>query len=336
MKSRMQRWSVAVLMVFALSVCLNLGAPSTASAKKTLVLADLGWDSAQFHNRVVGFILENGYGYTPDYMPGETIPLLQGLARGDLDINMEIWIENQQKPYEKAIAEGKVIDLGANFPDSWQGWLVPTYMVKGDAKRGIKATAPGLKSVSDLPKYWELFKDPENPKKGRFYQCIAGWGCEAINAEKIKTYGLDKYYDEFHPGSGAALAASMVGAYKKGKPWLGYYWGPTWVLGKLDMTPLEEPAFDRKVWDKDKGCSFPSVRVNIAVNSDMPKKAPGVVEFLKKYETSQAMVNKALAFMQDNKASTQQAAEWFLKEYQDLWSGWVPADIAVKVKAALK
>ncbi len=60
-----------------------------------------------------------------------------------------------------------------------------------------------------------------------------------------------------------------------------------------------------------------------------------MVEFLKKYETTLDINNKFLAYMQDNKASTEDAAKWFLKEYESLWTQWVSPDVAAKVKAAL-
>ncbi|MCJ7499336.1 ABC transporter substrate-binding protein [bacterium] len=326
--------SIIALMV-SLMVVFAFGA-GQALAKETLVISDLGWDSAQVHNRIAGFIIENGYGYGIEYIPGDTIPMFAGLERGDIDITMEIWVDNQQPAYDNAIAAGKVVDLGANFPDSWQGWLVPTYVIKGDPARGIKPMAPDLKSVSDLPKYAKLFKDVEDPGKGRFYSCIAGWECEKINEKKFAAYGLNDTYNIFLPGSGAALVASLVGSYKKGEPWFGYYWAPTWVLGLYDMTPLEEPAYDKAVFESTAKSAYPAVSVNIAVHSSMPKKAPEVVEFLKKYETTQAIANKFLAFMQEKEADTQQAAEWFLKEYEDLWTGWVSGDVAAKVKKALK
>jgi glycine betaine/proline transport system substrate-binding protein len=324
-----------VVLLFGISFLLFPFSTTATAASKKLVVADLNWDSAQVHNRIAGFIMEKGYGYTIDYVPGATITLFAGLVRGDIDINMECWVENQQEAYDKAIKAGQVIDLGSNFPDSWQGWLVPTYVIKGDTKRGIKPMAPNLKSISDMPKYWKLFKDPENPSKGRFYSCIPGWECEKINEKKFKAYGLDKHYNIFLPGSDAALNGSMAAAYKKGKPWFGYYWAPTWVLGKLDMTPIEEPAYDKKVWDNNYACAYPSVSVNIIVNAGLKKRAPEIVEFLKKYETTQGMANKFLAYMRDKKANTQAAAIWFLKNYEDLWTGWVPADVAKKVKAAL-
>jgi glycine betaine/proline transport system substrate-binding protein len=303
--------------------------------KETIVFSDPGWDSAQVHSRVAAFIIENGMGYSIDYIPGETIPLFQGLARGDIDVTMEIWVENQQEAYDKAIAAGQVVDLGSNFPDSWQGWLVPTYVIKGDPARGIKPMAPDLKSVSDLPKYAKLFKDVEDPIKGRFYSCIAGWECEKINEKKFAAYGLNDTYNIFLPGSGAALVTSLAAAYKKGEPWFGYYWAPTWVLGLYDMTPLEEPAYDPKVFKSTANCAYPSVAVNIAVNSNMMKKAPDVVDFLKKYETTQAMANKFLSYMQENEADTQAAAIWFLENYEDVWTGWVSAKVASKVKKAM-
>jgi glycine betaine/proline transport system substrate-binding protein len=280
--------------------------------------------------------MKHGYGYEVEYLPGETIPLFAGLARGDIDINMEVWVENQQEAFDKAIAAGQVLDLGSNFPDSWQGWLVPTYVIKGDPKRGIKPMAPYLKSISDMPKYWKLFKDPEDPEKGRFYSCIPGWECEKINEKKFRAYGLDKYFNIFLPGSDAALNGSMAAAYMKGKPWFGYYWAPTWPLGKYDMTPLEEPPFEKKAWSEDYACAYPAVKVNIAVNAGLQKRAPEIVAFLKNYETTQAMANKFLAYMRDTKANTQAAALWFLKNYEDVWHGWVPSDVKNKVVAALK
>ena len=319
-------------------VCVSLLLlPITASAaKSTLRFADFSWDSAQVHNRIAGFIVKHGMGYDVDYIPGDTIMLNTALMKGNVDVNMESWTENIQDLVDKMLKSGKVADLGSNFSDNWQGWLVPTYVIKGDAKRGIKPMAPDLKSVADLSKYWKLFKDPEDPSKGRFHNSIPGWGCTKVNSTKLKTYGLDKYYTDFITGSDAALSGSMAAAVKKGKTWVGYYWEPTWVLGKLDMTRLEEPAFDQKVWDKDKGCTYGAVKINILVNTKLFKSAPDVVEMLRKYETKTAMTNKILAYMRDTKGSTEDGAIWFLKNRADVWTKWVPADIAGKVKAALK
>ena len=102
------------------------------------------------------------------------------------------------------------------------------------------------------------------------------------------------------------------------------------------MTALEEPPFDENIWNTTKQCAFKSVQVNILVNSKLPERTPEVVEMLKNYETTTALNNEFLAFMQETKGSTEDAAVWFLKNKESLWTSWVPADVVKKVKLALK
>ena len=317
------------LLIVALGAILILSSfIGCITQKETITFADLDWDSAQVHNRIAAFILEHGYDYNIEYNFGSTIPMFLGLTDGSNDISMEIWVENQQEAYDEAIAAGTIVDLGGNFLDNWQGWLVPTYMITdGDLPADI--------SVEDMTEYWELFKDPEDPTKGRFYSCIAGWECELINDEKFEVYGLDDTYNIFLPGSGAALLSSMVGAYEKHEPWFGYYWSPTSALGLYDMTPIGEPAYNETVWNTNHGCAFPAVNINICVNAGLLDRAPDAVEFLENYETTAAMANDALAYMEANEATAEEAAVYFLQEYESVWTQWVPADIASKVKAAL-
>ena len=49
------------------------------------------------------------------------MPLLQGMARGDVDITMEVWQDNYAEPWNELVEAGSVIDLGSVFPDAPQG-----------------------------------------------------------------------------------------------------------------------------------------------------------------------------------------------------------------------
>ena len=325
----------AGVIVFAIAILLLPFSGVASAASKPLVLADTGFDTIRIHNSVVAFILEHGYGYQSESIPASVTVTQTGLISGDIDINMELWYLSAMEAYKKSMATGKVLDLGTNYADAVEAWYVPTYVIKGDPERGIKPMAPDLKSIADLPKYWELFKDPEDPTKGRFYSCIPGWFCVETNQRKFETYGLDKYYNPFLPGSDAALSASMVAAYKKGNPWFGYYWEPTWVMGKVDMYRIEEPPFDQEVWDATRGCAYPKATTIIQAHAGLQDTAPEVVEFLRNFETTTAQNNKVLAYMRDKKANTQAAALWFLKKYESTWTKWVSPDMAKKVKAAL-
>lgn len=311
-------------------------AEAACELDRPVVFAGLDYDSAQFHAAVAERIVRDGYGCAVDEVPGTVIPLINGVARGDVDVIMEIWTANPAEAWVAAEKAGKTVALGTTFADAVEGWFVPTAIVSGD-----DAVAPGLKSVADLPKYKELFADPEEPGKGRFYNCPAGWQCEVVNGKKIEAYGLAGDYTNFRPGTGEALAAAAeTGALRK-KPVLFYYWGPTWLLGKYDFTRLDEPAFDKSVWDAmmaadhpEKATAYPVSRVIIGANRAFTEAAPELAAFLKAYSSTNAETSAALAYMRDNKASAADAAANYLKT-NDAWTAWVPADVAERVKASL-
>lgn len=321
--------------------------PTSVFAKceldRPIIFAGLDWDSNAFHTAVAGHILKVGYDCEVDQIPGSTLPMLAGMGRGDIDITMEMWKDNLVESWMKLEEQGKVALIGMSFPDAIQGWYVPRYMHEGDKKRGIKATAPGLKHVNDLPKYKKLFTDPEEPDKGRFLNCILGWACERVNTKKLHAYGLEKHYTNFRPGTGAALAAAIASNYKRGKPFVAYYWGPTWVMGKYDLVMLKEPPYNKKTWDKmavtekpKMAVAYPVVKVYVSVNTKFQKQAPTLIKFLSKYSTTNKMVSEALSYMQEKKGRTaKDAAINFLKTRQDVWTKWVPADIQKRVKASL-
>lgn len=300
--------------------------------KPKLIFADAGWDSIRIHNEIAAVIIENGYGYKTDFITGSSPIVIKGLRQGDIDICMESWTDNIMDVYEPGIKSGEIIELSINYDDNAQGLYVPTYVIKGDKERGIEPLAPELKSIKDLPKYWEVFKDPNNPDKGRIYGAPPNWFSDEILRTKMETYNLKETYDYFNPGSDTSLNTSIVSAYEKGEPWVGYYWDPTWIMGKYDMTLLEDKPFDEVEWNDGYRTEFPGVKVTIAVNKDMVEKAPDVVEFLKNYKTNTKINSELLAYMQDNDVDMDKTVKWFFNEYEDLWTKWVPEEIVNKVK----
>jgi glycine betaine/proline transport system substrate-binding protein len=321
--------------------------PAAAQAPKCevdqkVVFAGLDWDSNAFHTAVAQRIVRDGYGCAVDAIPGSTIPLINGMARGDIQVIMEVWKSNTPPSWTQGVASGKLVEVGVNFPDATQGWYVPRYLVQG-----ADAPAKGLKSVRHLPKFKALFADPEEKAKGRFLNCPAGWQCEVFNSKKLAAYGLEADYTNFRPGTGAALDAAIVSAVKRQRPVLFYYWGPTWLLGQLgkDLVLLEEPAYDEAAWkaladakdpkDVKAATAYPVVQVVVGATRAFIDKAPALHAFLKNYRTSGQMVSEALAWMQDNKGSADEAARHFLKTREDVWRAWVPAAVAERVKASL-
>lgn len=311
-----------IILLISLITC----SPLAAGANEKIVFADLTWDSIRFHNRVAGFIIENGYGFPVEYLFVDITPGLMGLEQGDVDVNMELWPTYNLDWWEKALAEGTVLNLGTNFENATQGWFIPTFVIKGDPERGIEPLAPDLKSISDLPRYWKLFRDPEFPEKGRLVNGPSGWVAHDINLAKLEGYGLERYFKAFSPGSGAALDTYIATSYERGLPVLFYYWEPTWLLGKYDMTMLEEAPFDEKLWTPENkfACEWLTATTYIVVGRTFAERYPDVTDFLRNYGTSLEMNQKALAYMHETGATADEAALWFLRHNPDTWKSWIP------------
>ena len=320
-----------------LAGCFFLMLAGRSLAGGVVTLADYDYEGVQIHNRIVGFIIEHGMGYTPEYTPGGSPMMFQGVVNGSIDVSMAVWISLLGDDlYLKNVEAGRILDLGTNYEDAVQGWYVPTYLVKGDPDRGIEAAAPGLAHVADLPKYWRLFRDPEDPGKGRLFTGVAGWFATITSEKKLAAYGLEETYNGFVAGSDTLLTASMTAAYERGKPWLGYYFKPTWIMGKLDMTRLGEPPYDPVVWEESRACASPEVDVHILANRKLCRKAPDVCEFLKRYETDIALNNRMLLRVEEQDASPEEVALWFLETREKIWGDWVTPEVRERVKRALK
>jgi glycine betaine/proline transport system substrate-binding protein len=321
-----------------------------AGFDRPIVFAELDYDSVNILTGVARFVLEEGFGCATDTIPGTTLPLLQGSVRGDIDVTMEIWTDNTPEFWREALAAGTVRELSPVFDDASQGFFVPRYLVEGDPERGIEPQAPELRSVFDLPQYAELFRDPEQPDLGRLYNCVIGWYCEGINNVKMVVYGLDEYFTNFRPGTGVALETTMQSAYVQGEPWLGYYWEPTGILGRLDMLRLEEPPYDEACFEHmnamtdspeqaEIACDYPIVIAVVGLGARFANAVPADIEtFLDGMYLPTALINELLAFMEDTDAGTEAAAMELLERHPDTWTAWfdgVDPAVLERVRAAL-
>lgn len=313
---------IAVLLIMSLSAC-------SGDEQVTITLGEGDWDSNAFQDQVVKLILENGYDVSVDVVTADTAVMVSSMKTNKLDVCLELWSDNVVT-YDDDIAAGDYIELGLNFNDNTQGLYVPRYMVEGE-----NAIAPDLKTVEDLKKYVDLFPNPEDGSRGIIYGGPEGWSATEFLHKKMTTYGLEEMYDFKTIDSGATLAATLSGAYQKGEPWVGYYWEPTWVLGLYDMVLLDDSTYNEEDFANGVG-AFPTVDVTVVGTQTFVDDHPELAEFFRSYHTSSAIINEALAYMQENGVEADATAKWFLVERQDVWTEWVDEDVAEKVLAAIQ
>lgn len=313
--------SISKISLFILCVSLLIVALLVSAAakdeKSKLTIMTYSWPSAEVNAHIAGFIAEHAYGYEVEYTGGSTVPLLLGLRKGDIDFGMESYTENVEA-HAQGLASGDFLDLGECYPNAPQGWYVPTYVIEGDEERGIEPMAPNLESILDLKDYWEVFQDPEDPDKGRLYGAPSVWAVADHDAHALEVTGLDEYFNQFDTGSNAGLVASITSHIKKGEPIIFFYWAPTWIMGKYDLTKLEFPPEVQEFYPY-------SIKAHITANIGLCKKAPRVLSFLTNYQTSMEQQNSMVHFMQRNEeADAEDAAVWFLNKYKELWHSWFP------------
>ena len=298
--------------------------------KETIVFSDLNWTSAEIQNRIAQYIVEHGYGFPTDVVPGATLPLFQGLRKGDTHVTMEIWLPNQSIGWTEAVELGEVVSVGKSLVGDWQStFVIPAY---------IAEQYPDLKTPQDLmkPEFQELFSTDDSRGKARLVACVPGWSCELVNDEQIETYGLNDSLYVIKPGSQDAMFAELFGAYEKQEPWLGYMWGTGDPALKLDLVLLEEEPYTKECWDSGKACHFDESLVLIAVNPSLLPRAPEVIGFLQNWEFSIPVYKPVFQWIDSNPEATRaEAAIWWLENNQDLWSTWVTEEAASSVMAAL-
>lgn len=328
----MKRVVSAMLALFCASAILS--GCSQKPAQKNIAFADVGWDSIRLQNAAAGLIATTLFGYdSTSEVSGSTPIAHEALLKGEIDVHMEIWTDNISV-YDQDLKAGRFQEMGVNFDDNGQGFYVPRYVIEGDAKRGIAPVAPDLRTVKDLKNYASVFKDSEDPNKGRIYGGIPGWEVDEIMYKKYLAYGLDANFNYFRPGTDAAMSAELISAYDRGVPIVAYYWEPTWLLGKYDFVLLEDEPYDPALYPQGK-TACPSVTITVGTSNGFAENNLAFCAFLKNYRTNSALLSETLAYMQDTRANYEDAARWMLTTHPELLDEWLTAEQAAEMKQAL-
>lgn len=327
----MRQW-IALSLLCMSALLLPLSA--SAACESPIKFGALTWESGQFTSGVLKYIAEEGYGCTVEEVPGAGPALETALSQNDIQIIGEQWI-GRSPIMEDAIEQNKVAVIGDTLKGgATQGWYVPKYVLEEN---------PGLRRYQDLPKYADLFKDPEDPSKSRFMNCPSGWTCEIFNTRLLKNTGLDSIFNNAHPGTGAALDAEIASAFEQHKPLLFYYWQPTGLMAKYDFAALEFPDHKDACWqdlllaDGTSDCvsGFPVSPLGIAASTPFIDTNPELAEVFKRVQFTSDELNGAILEMSESKRSGDEQALVFLRDNPDVWRGWLSEEAATNLATKL-
>ena len=293
-------------------------------------ITEMDWASSAIVTKVAVFLMEQGYGCDVTVVPSSTTPALASVAEtNEPDIVTELWT-NGTPIYDELEAQGKIETLTDVLSDGGvQGWWIPTYLLEEHPEL---ATLEGVLANPDLV-------------GGRLHSCPDGWTCKDTTEALAAAVDAEGHGIEvFQHGSGETLATSMASAYEAREPWLGYYWAPTSVLGKYDMTMVDLGPYDEEIHtcNLDPECeevglsSYPVGPVKTVVTTSFEEQHPDIAELLTNVQFTNDQMGEVLAWQEDNNATANEAAVHFLTTYADTWQGWVNETARENLSALLQ
>jgi glycine betaine/proline transport system substrate-binding protein len=332
----MKRFLVSAAVVLGAAA---IGGSVSAAECGDVTIANMTWQSAELLANVDKIILSAGYGCKGELIAGDTVPTLTSMTeKGEPDLAPEGWVDLVPEVVNKGIAEGRLIVAGEALANGGvEGWWIPKYLADAN---------PDIKTIQDTLKHPELFPAPEDASKGAIFNGPPGWGAAVVTAQLFKAYNAaDAGFVLVDPGSAAGLDGSLAKAYERKEGWVGYYWAPTALLGKYEMVKLGHGVpYDEAEWKRcntvgecpdPKPNDWPAGRVQTVLSAEFAGHAGPAMDYLKARSWSNADVSSVLAWMTENQAAGEEGAAYFLKNYENVWTAWVPPEVAEKVKASL-
>ncbi|MBL4919418.1 ABC transporter substrate-binding protein [Szabonella alba] len=315
----------------ALAAVIAPGAVMAQEDCGEVTIAEMNWASAGVVVAVSNFLLEQGYGCDVTIVPSDTTPAVTSLSENnEPDIVPELWPNSAGDAYKKIKADGRIVELASVLdPGGVEGWWIPTYLAEAH---------PELMTIEGVM---------ENPELvgGMFNNCPDGWGCRIVNDNLIRAMDLEgSGIEVFNHGSGETLATSMASAVENEEPWFGYYWGPTTPLGKFDMTKvsLGEEVEAAQLANQNANSpdaavtEFATAPILTVVTKNFQESHPDISEMMSKVTFKTDQMSGLLAWMDENNASSEEAAVYFLQNNKEIWSEWINDDARENLAALLK
>ncbi len=333
---RIPRRSACCILPAVVLLALGWGCSSELNCGK-VTIADLPWPSAALTARIQQVILEEGYGCSPELMPSDAHAALEGMSRGDgPDIAPEVWVSSMGQVVPDGLASGSLrIASDAFLSGGTEGWYVPEYVV---------SRYPELGDLDAVLKRPDLFPDPDDPERGRFYSCAPGWECRRINKNLFRAYEMEEAgFNAYLPSSDEHLVAAITQAYERREPIFAYLWSPSAITGNLRMHLLTSVPHDPDTWPciTSEDCAepapntYPQSVVQSIVMSGFADSNPELFEFVTKFQWTNITLIELVRWMEVEGRDPLDAAVYFMQQYDSEWRRWVPDKVAERLAASM-
>lgn len=323
---------------------LMLAASSAAVAADDcgeVTIAEFSWQSAEVLAQLDALILERGFGCSVSVVAGDTVPTITSMVeRGQPDIIPEAAVELLPQIAARGVEEGRIVSLGDSIPEgALEGWYIPQYLAD---------THPDIRTVADALAHPELFPAPEDRSKGGILVGPQGWGGTVVSTQLFQAFDAEAAgFILVETGSAAGLDGAISRAYEQQRGFLTYYWSPTSLMARYPLFRLDGGVpRDDEEWARCttvSSCADPQPNYWVAspfltlVTDAFQERAGAapVIDYLRARSWDTATVSELMVWMTDNQGTGAEGALHFLRTQPEIWTPWVPADVAERIAGTL-
>lgn len=234
---------------------------------------------------------EQGYEVTTTQL--DVAPAFAGVASGDIDLFLDMWLEDTHATYQEEFGDD-LVDLGVWYEPATLELTVPAYVEEVD-------------SLADLEEHADLFD-------GEITGIEAGAGMmEVLREDVMPTYGLE---DDFTllESSTAAMRAALESAYEAEEPIVVTLWTPHPEYGLKDLKRLEDPE---GAWGDPEALHAIS---RVGFEEDFPE----VAEWISNFEMTEEGLGSLNAMVEEAAdGEEREAAREWIDDNQDAVDSWL-------------
>lgn len=281
--------AVAIVAVGTLAFSLSAVNNNSNSSKGTINIGLFNWDEAIAVSHLWKHVLEEE-GYDVNLTEADPGAVFLGLADGDFDLVLDVWLPNTHAEYLKQYGDD-IVELGA-----WNNEAKLAIAVNKDAP---------VDSLEDLAKSADKFDN-------QIVGIEPGAGLTKLTTEEvIPSYGLQKM--EYTTSSTPAMLAELKAATKDDENIVVTLWQPHWAYDEFPLKNLEDPK--GTLGDAETLNSYGSK----TFESDFPEVATWMNNFKMDSENLNSLENAMFNENDDTSKYDEVIAKWLAdhKDYAD-------------------
>lgn len=207
---------LTIVVMLLVSACGNRNTASGTTTKKEITIGYIPWDEAVAVTFLWKELLEEK-GYKVKAVQSDVAPLFSGVAQGNIDLFLDVWMPTTHSSYMKRF--GKQVDvLGTWYDQADSGLAVPDYV---DAQ-----------SIGDL-------KNKKGEFNGKIISIEPGSGINGLTKDHaMPSYGLTDW--NLVESSTAAMLSELDKAIANKEPIVVTLWRPHWAFEKYNLRYLKD------------------------------------------------------------------------------------------------